>query len=109
MYTKTIIVNQTTDAGVIFKILNHNLLFYMEWVYYYYNHSSPGQENTIQGVNKVEDRISISISAKAYDILLEHTKQLNRENAETQNPFTIEEVLDEEIILLFGDEGNKKV
>jgi hypothetical protein len=73
------------------------------------NYSSSGQENTIQGVNKVEDQISISISAKAYDILLEHTKQLNRENAETQNPFTIEEVLDEEIILLFGDEGNKKV
>ena len=72
------------------------------------NYSSPGQENTIQGVNKVEDRISISISAKAYDILLEHTKQLNRENAETQNPFTIEEVLDEEIVLLFGDEGNEK-
>ncbi len=52
------------------------------------NYSSPGQENTIQGVNKVEDRISISISAKAYDILLEHTKQLNRENAETQKPRT---------------------
>jgi hypothetical protein len=73
------------------------------------NYSSPGQENTIQRVDKVEDRINISINKKAYNILLEHTKRLNRENAETKNPFTIEEVLDEEIILLFGDEGNKKV
>jgi hypothetical protein len=73
------------------------------------NHSSPGQENTIQGVNKDDDRVNISISSKAYNILLEHTQQLNRENAETQRPFTIEEVLDEEIILLFGDEYNKRV
>jgi hypothetical protein len=50
------------------------------------NYSSPGQENTIQGVNKDDDRVNISISSKAYDILLEHTKQLNRENAETQKP-----------------------
>jgi hypothetical protein len=64
------------------------------------NHSSPGQENAIQGVNKDDDRVNI---------LLEHTQQLNRENAETQRPFTIEEVLDEEIILLFGDEYNKRV
>ena len=73
------------------------------------NHSSPGQENTIQGVNKDDDRVNISISSKAYNILLEHTQQLNRENTETQRPFTIEEVLDEEIILLFGDEYNKRV
>jgi hypothetical protein len=73
------------------------------------NHSSPGQENTIQGVNKDDDRVNISISSKAYNILLEHTQQLNRENAETQRPFTIEEALDEEIILLFGDEYNKRV
>jgi hypothetical protein len=56
------------------------------------NHSSPGQENAIQGVNKDDDRVNISISSKAYNILLEHTQQLNRENAETQRPFTIEEV-----------------
>lgn len=73
------------------------------------NHSSPGQENTIQGVNKDDDRVNISISSKAYNILLENTQQLNRENAETQRPFTIEEVLVEEIILLFGDEYNKRV
>jgi hypothetical protein len=73
------------------------------------NHSSSGQENTIQGINKDDDRVNISISSKAYNILLEHTRQLNRENPETQKPFTIEEVLDEEIILLFGDEYNKRV
>jgi hypothetical protein len=73
------------------------------------NHSSPGQENTIQGVNKDDDRVNISISSKAYNILLERTQQQNRENTETQKPFTIEEVLDEEIILLFGDDYNKRV
>ena len=61
-------------------------------------------EKTIQEVDKPDrDRISISISRKAYDILVEHTKQLNEEKPETQKTFTIEEVLDEEIILLFGD------
>ena len=65
---------------------------------------SSGPEKTIQEVDKVDhDRISISISRKAYDILVEHTKQLNEEKPETQKTFTIEEVLDEEIILLFGD------
>ncbi|HZA06343.1 MAG TPA: hypothetical protein VE619_01455 [Nitrososphaeraceae archaeon] len=65
---------------------------------------SSGPEKTIQEVDKVDhDRISISISRKAYDILVEHTKQLNEEKPDTQKTFTIEEVLDEEIILLFGD------
>jgi hypothetical protein len=66
--------------------------------------NSPGPEKTIQGVDKPDhDRISISISRKAYDVLVEHTKQLNEEKPDTQKTFTIEEVLDEEIILLFGD------
>lgn len=67
-------------------------------------------ENRIQQDYKVDDnddRVSISISRKAHDALLEHTKQLNKEN-ETQRPFTVEEVLDEEIILLFSDEWKKK-
>ena len=67
-------------------------------------------ENRIQEDYKVDDnddRVSISISRKAHDALLEHTKQLNKEN-ETQRPFTVEEVLDEEIILLFSDEWKKK-
>jgi hypothetical protein len=66
--------------------------------------NSPSPEKTIPEADKVDhDRISISISRKAYDILAEHTKQLNEEKAGTQKKFTIEEVLDEEIILLFGD------
>jgi hypothetical protein len=51
-------------------------------------------ENRIQQDYKVDnndDRISISISRKAHDALLEHTKQLNKEN-ETQRPSTVEEV-----------------
>lgn len=73
------------------------------------NHNTPGQVNRVHEVDKDDDRVNISISSKAYNILLEHTQQLNRENAETQKPFTIEEVLDEEIILLFGEEYNKRV
>jgi hypothetical protein len=72
--------------------------------------SSAGQEKMVQEVDKVDnndDRISISISRKAYDVLVELTNQLNKEN-ETQKPFTIKEVLDEEIILLFSDEWKKK-
>lgn len=66
--------------------------------------NSPGPEKTIQEVDKPDhDRISISISRKAYDVLVEHAKQLNEEKPDTQKTFTIEEVLDEEIILLFGD------
>jgi hypothetical protein len=63
-------------------------------------------ENRLQQDYKVDsndDLVSISISRKADDALLEHTKQLNKEN-ESQRPFTVEEVLDEEIILLFSDE-----
>jgi hypothetical protein len=63
-------------------------------------------ENRLQQDYKVDsndDRVSISISRKAHDALLEHTKQLNKEN-ESQRPLTVEEVLDEEIILLFSDE-----
>ena len=66
--------------------------------------NSPSPEKTIQEVDKPDhDRISISISRKAYDVLVEHTKQLNEGKPDTQKTFTIEEVLDEEITLLFGD------
>jgi hypothetical protein len=76
-------------------------------------HNSQTSEpaNTIQELNKVDDhadRISISISRKAYDALVKHTKQLNEENPEYKEPFSIEEVLDEEIILLFDDGWKEK-
>jgi hypothetical protein len=67
------------------------------------------QESTSREANKVnEERISISISRKAYDALVQHAKQLTKENPETQKPFTIEEILDEEIILLFSDDWKQK-
>jgi hypothetical protein len=60
----------------------------------------------MQELNKKDgDRINVSISPKAYDALVTYTRQLNEKNNDLQQkPFTIEEVLDEEIIFLFSDE-----
>jgi hypothetical protein len=58
------------------------------------------QEN--KNVN--EERVNISISKRAYDALVRHTKQITEDNPETQKAFTIEEILDEEILLLFNDD-----
>jgi hypothetical protein len=55
-----------------------------------------------------DDRISISISRKAYDALVEYTKQLKQEKPEAVKSFTVEEVLDEEIIFLFSNEWKKE-
>jgi hypothetical protein len=38
------------------------------------NHNTPGQVNRVHEVDKDDDRVNISISRKAYDALLEHTK-----------------------------------
>jgi hypothetical protein len=54
------------------------------------------------------DRINVSISRKAYDALVTYTRQVNEKDNDIGNqPFTIEEVLDEEIIFLFSDEWKK--
>lgn len=53
------------------------------------------------------DRVSISISRRAYDTLQTYTRELNEGEYGSQKAFTIEEVLDEEIILLLSDEGKK--
>lgn len=72
--------------------------------------SSPEQEEIITKgkVDKVNDnhndRVSISISRKAYDALEKYTKELNEGEYGSQKPFTIEEVLDQEITLLLSDE-----
>jgi len=93
--------------------------------------SSPGQEqenaipgdkkhNSINGspenekiklkkeIDEVEEkddkRINISITRKAYDALEKFTKELNQGDSKNHKLFTLEEVLDEEIIFLFGDE-----
>ena len=58
------------------------------------------QEN--KNVN--EERVNISISKRAYDALVRHIEQITEDNPETQKPFTIEEILDEEILLLFNDD-----
>jgi hypothetical protein len=51
------------------------------------------------------DRINVSISRRAYDALVTYTRQVNeKDNDAQEKPFTIEEVLDEEIIFLFSDE-----
>ena len=66
-------------------------------------------EQEINAVNKNDDeRINISISRKAYDAVEKYTKELNERESNNQKPFTIEEVLDEEIIFLFSDEWRKE-
>jgi hypothetical protein len=62
------------------------------------------QEN--KNVN--EERVNISISKRAYDVLVRHAKQIAENNPETQKPFTIEEILDEEILLLFDDDWKEE-
>ncbi|MFL6452834.1 MAG: hypothetical protein ACJ71L_02390 [Nitrososphaeraceae archaeon] len=68
------------------------------------------QESASRDPDKVnnKERVNISISKKAYDALVQHAKQLMKENPETQKPFTIEEILDEEILLLFSDDWKIK-
>jgi len=51
-----------------------------------------------------EERVNISISKTAYDALVKHAKQITERNPETDEPFTIEEILDEEIMLLFDND-----
>lgn len=51
-----------------------------------------------------EERVNISISKTAYDALVKHAKQITERNPVTDEPFTIEEILDEEIMLLFNND-----
>ena len=51
-----------------------------------------------------EERVNVSISKRAYDALVKHAKQITERNPETDKPFTIEEILDEEILLLFDND-----
>jgi hypothetical protein len=63
----------------------------------------------INAVDKNDDeRINISISRKAYDAVEKYTKELNERESNNHKPFTIEEVLDEEIIFLFSDEWKRE-
>jgi hypothetical protein len=55
-----------------------------------------------------EERVSISISKRAYDALVRHARQITENNPETQKPFTIEEILDEEILLLFNNDWKEE-
>jgi hypothetical protein len=51
-----------------------------------------------------EERVNISISKRAYDALTKHAKEIIELNPETNKPFTVEEILDEEILLLFSND-----
>jgi len=67
----------------------------------------PNQENN--NVKKKEDeRIKISISRKAYYALEAFTKEFNQRHPSNKKPLTVEEALDEEILLLFSDEWVNK-
>ncbi len=67
-------------------------------------------QKTMQEIDKEDgDRINVSISRKAYDALMTYTKQVNEKDNDIQKkPFTIEEVLDEEIIFLLSEEWKKE-
>jgi hypothetical protein len=55
-------------------------------------------------IQKEHERVNISISRKAYEALEKFTKELNERESTNNRSFTIEEILDEEMILLFSDE-----
>jgi hypothetical protein len=65
--------------------------------------ASKNRDTTQENKNVNEERVNISISKRAYDVLVRHAKQITEKNPESQKPFTIEEILDEEILLLFDD------
>ncbi|MDQ6669088.1 MAG: hypothetical protein M3Y53_12815 [Thermoproteota archaeon] len=67
-------------------------------------------QKTMQEIDKEDgDRINVSISRKAYDALVTYTKRVNEKDNDIQKkPFTIEEVLDEEIIFLLSEEWKKE-
>ena len=78
------------------------------------NDGSPEKEKIIlkQEIKKVEEnddqRVNIWISRKASDALEKFTKELNQGESRSKKPFTVEEILDEEILLLFSHEWNKE-
>ena len=55
-------------------------------------------------IQKKHERVNISISRKTYEALEKFTKELNERESTNNRSFTIEEVLDEEMILLFSDD-----
>lgn len=67
---------------------------------------NPKQENDKPKPND-DERINISISRKAYYALEGFTKEFNQGQTGNKKPMTIEEVLEEEILLLFSDEWKK--
>jgi len=67
----------------------------------------PKQENNNEKKNE-DERIKISISRKAYYALEAFTKEFNQGQPSNKKPLTVEEALDEEILLLFSDEWVNK-
>jgi hypothetical protein len=55
-----------------------------------------------------DERIDISISRKAYYALEAFTKEFNQGQPSNKKRLTVEEVLDEEILLLFGDDWSNR-
>ena len=69
---------------------------------------SKNGDTSQENKNLKEERVNISISKRAYDALVRHVKQITENNPETQKPFTIEEILDEEILLLFNNDWKEE-
>jgi len=66
--------------------------------------ASKNEATVGEHVKEDEERVNISISKRAYDALVNHAKQITELNPQTDKPFTIEEILDEEILLLFNND-----
>ncbi|MGA9149512.1 MAG: hypothetical protein WBZ36_02955 [Candidatus Nitrosopolaris sp.] len=65
------------------------------------------QENNKVKQNE-DERITISISRNAYYALEAFIKEFNQGQPSNKKPLTVEEALDEEILLLFSDEWSNK-
>jgi hypothetical protein len=71
------------------------------------NYFNGKQENNNSNQNE-DEHINISISRKAYYALQAFTKEFNQRQPSNKKPLTVEEALDEEILLLFSDEWSNK-
>ena len=67
-----------------------------------------GQNSDELEVEANHERVTMSMSRKAYEALEKFTKELNERESPNSRSFTIEEVLDEEMILLFSDEWKRE-
>ena len=89
-------------------VYKHEILNNMNALHNIHSNVSKKRDTREEYKNVNEERINISISKKAYDALVRHAEQITENNPETQKPFTIEEILNEEILLLFNNDWEEE-